>query len=339
MMDAGRCTTYEQPIPAGESPVSSHSAIVVNRIFQWRQLDLYCFIKILIITVLFCFLFYGQISVIVSQWFHDSSWSHGFLIPIFSLYFINLHKHELLNLKIRPDYLGLVFLLCSILFYFFNLVSPSGWAYFRSLSMLAALGSVMLLLGGWGLMRYTAGPIAFLVFAVPLPERMYRAMTIPLRQWAASAAAGLLNMVGGVEAVARGAVVDVIYQGRQIEPSLDVAEACSGMRLLMAFLALGVVMAYLHRRPAWQRIILIVSTVPIAIFCNIVRVAATGFIYVLISPKYAQGIYHDALGLAMLPLALGLYGMLTWFMSNLFAQQTDAIRTDIIIRRVIKGDR
>ena len=111
-----------------------------------------------------------------------------------------------------------------------------------------------------------------------------------------------------LEATASGVVIDVVYKGIQIEPPMDVAEACSGMRLLMAFLALGVAMAYLHYRPFWQRIVLLLSTIPIAILCNIIRVTITGFIYVLISPKYAQGIYHDMLGMAMLPLAFGLYG-------------------------------
>ncbi|MFH1884153.1 MAG: exosortase/archaeosortase family protein, partial [Planctomycetota bacterium] len=105
-----------------------------------------------------------------------------------------------------------------------------------------------------------------------------------------------------------------------------------GMRLLMIFLALGVAMAYLHYRPIWQRIILLASTIPIAIFCNIVRVTVTGFIYILIHPKYAQGIYHDGLGLAMLILAFGLYGLLAWFMSSLFTEETEEVTKDIVVR-------
>ena len=100
----------------------------------------------------------------------------------------------------------------------------------------------------------------------------------------------------------------------------------------MAFLALGVAMAYLHYRPAWQRLILLCSTIPIAILCNIVRVTVTGFIYILGDPKYAQGIWHDALGMLMLPLAFGLYGLLAWIMSNFFVEERD-IREDIVVRR------
>jgi exosortase/archaeosortase family protein len=75
----------------------------------------------------------------------------------------------------------------------------------------------------------------------------------------------------------------------------------------------------------------VASTIPIAILCNIVRVVVTAFIYVLWDPRYAQGIYHDMLGMAMLPLAFGLYGALAWLMSNLFVDET--VQEEVIIRR------
>ena len=304
--------------------------------YQWRRLGVHSYIKILIIGGLFCFLFRNEIESIINRWLIDSSFSHGFLIPLFSLYFLNQKREEILqsawNNEFRANYLGLVFLICGILFYPFDIVHLQ-YGYLRSIDMIAVLGAIVLFLGGWRLIKYTWLPIAFLVFAVPLPERFYKELTIPMRQWAATVASGLLNLVPHLQASASGVVIDVFYKGRALEPALDVAEACSGMRLLMAFLALGVAMAYLHYRPLWQRIVLLASTVPIAILCNIVRVTVTGFIYVLIHPKYAQGIYHDMLGLAMLPLAFGLYGLLAWFMSSLFIDESDIIKKDIIIRK------
>ena len=155
-----------------------------------------------------------------------------------------------------------------------------------------------------------------------------------MRRTAASLATALLNLVSGLEANASGVVIDVVYKGVRLEPALDVAEACSGMRLLMAFLALGVAMAYLHYRPMWQRLILLASTIPIAILSNVVRVTITGFIYILWDPKYAQGIYHDMLGMVMLPFAFSLYGLLAWFMGNLFINEKKAKSDeDIIIRK------
>ena len=304
--------------------------------YQWRELGVHNYIRILIIGVLFCFLFRNEIEGIVNRWLADSSWSHGFIIPLFSLYFVNLKKEEILrcaaNDELRPNYLGLVFLIFGILFYPFNIVHLQ-YGYLRSIDMIAILGAIVLFLGGWKLIKHTWLPIAFLIFAVPLPERYYRELTIPMRQWAAAVAGGLLDLVPGLEATANGVVIDVFYKGMPLEPPIDVAEACSGMRLLMAFLALGVAMAYLHYRPFWQRIVLLVSTVPIAIFCNIVRVTVTGFIYVLVHPKYAQGIYHDMLGIAMLPLAFGLYGALAWFISSLFIDESDMVTEEIVVRK------
>jgi len=298
---------------------------------SWRELGVHNYIKILIIGGLFYNLFRNEIEDIVRRW-QDPSWSHGFLIPLFTLYFIHQHKKEILSEHTGPNYLGLFFLICGILFYPLN-IAHLQYAYLRPIGMIATLGAVVLFLGGWRLAKHMWLPVAFLVFAVPLPRRYYVSLTIPMRQWAATVASILLNLVNGLEATASGVVIDVVYKGQRLEPPLNVAEACSGIRLLMAFLALGVAMAYLHYRPIWQRIVLLASTIPIAIFCNVVRVTVTGFIYVLIHPRYAQGIYHDFLGLAMLPLAFGLYGCLAWFMSSLFVEETEAVTEDIVIRK------
>lgn len=303
---------------------------------EWRELGLHFYIKLFIIGGLFVCLFRNEISAVVNKWLTDSSWSHGFLIPGFSLYFINQHKKEILSLyssgHVRPNYLGLALLILAISFYLFNKISPSGYAYFRYLSVIMALGAIVLFLSGWSLVRYLWLPVVFLIFAVPLPQRYYVSLTMPMRHLAASVASNLLSLVNAIEATATGVIIEVFYNGNPVPP-LNVAEACSGMRLLMAFLALGVAMAYLHYRPIWQRLVLLACTIPIAVACNVVRVTVTGFIYVLVHPKYTQGIYHDALGLVMLPLAFALYGFLAWFMSSLFIDETEVVKEDIVVRK------
>jgi exosortase len=322
---------------------------------RWGELGLHTYIRIAILAALFCLLFRSELQELVHLWATDLNWSHGFLIPLFSLYFIHQRRREILSLEYagdpltdllrsrslgrlpagstRPNYLGLLLLLSILAFYVFNVVSPSGYAYFRPLSVIAALGAVVLFLGGWRLIRHTWLPIAFLVFAVPVPRRYYEGMTIPLRQISATVATALLNLLPGLDATASGVVIDIVYKGHRLEPALDVAEACSGMRLLMAFVALGVAMAYLHYRPPWQRAVLLLSTVPIAVLCNIVRVTVTGFIHVFAGPKYTQGIYHDTLGMAMLPLAFVFYGLLGMFMSSLFIEEEGPGGDDVIVRR------
>jgi len=299
---------------------------------QWRQLGAHTYIRIVIIgTLLYC-LFNKEINGIVNQWLTDPSWSHGFLIPLFSLYFLNQSREEILNTRTKPNYLGLLLLVGVILFYIFNTISPAGYGYFRQISAVGAFGAVALFLGGWSLLKYTWLPITYLIFAIPLPDEILRSATIPMRLWAATASTAALNLIPKLDAMANGVVIDIVYKGKALEPPLDVAEACSGMRLLMTFFALGVAMAYLHYRPAWQRLVLLASTIPIAILCNIIRVTITGFIYVFCDPQYAQGIYHDLLGMAMLPIAFGLYGAIAWFMSNLFVEDDESNVSDVIVR-------
>ncbi len=340
----------------GSSPTRSAGMDPSIQDRRWGELGLPGYVRIAIIAVLLGLLFRSELQELVHLWLTDPSWSHGFLIPLFSLYFVHQRRREILGLEYvrdplagllrgggsgrlsanqtRPNYLGLFLLLGILAFYIFNVVSPAGYAYFRPLSMIAAIGAVVLFLGGWRLVRYTWLPIVFLLFAIPLPRRYYVGLTMPMRQIAASVATALLNLLHGVDATASGVVIDIVYKGHRLEPPLDVAEACSGMRLMMAFLALGVAMAYLHYRPMWQRIVLLVSTVPIAILCNIVRVAVTGFIYVLAEPRYTQGIYHDMLGMAMLPLAFAFYGLLATFMASLFIEDDEGSGGDnVIVRR------
>ena len=298
---------------------------------NWQQLGVHTHIKFGIIAVLFIYLFRDQIVTVVNRW-SDPSWSHGFLIPLFSLYFINQHKQQILSVKTRPSYIGLFLLICGIIFYPLNIVHFH-YGYLNSMAMIGVLGAIVLFLGGWALLKYTWLPVSFLFFAIPLPQRYYVAITMPMRKWAAYISTVFMNLIEGMDATANGVIVDVVYNGVRLEPALNVAEACSGMRLLMAFVALGVAMAYLHYRPVWQRLILLISTVPIAIFCNIVRVTITGLIYIAGNPKYAQGLYHDMLGVVMLFLAFSIYGLLAWLMSNLYVEESAEPTEDVIVRK------
>ncbi|OQY08042.1 MAG: hypothetical protein B6I25_00045 [Planctomycetales bacterium 4572_13] len=303
---------------------------------SWLDLGVYSFVKIAVISVLIWWIFREEINGIVRQWLTNPSWSHGFLIPLFSLYFLNQHKDEMLAIKeSRPSwFVGLFCLLFFLGLHPINIVMLK-FGYGKPLTMIAVIGSVVLFVGGWKILKYTWLPIAYLFFAVPLPGRLYFQLTNPMRQLAAQVATVVLNLVPQLEATVQGSTIDVVYQSVRMEPGLDVADACSGMRLVMAFVALGVAMAYLHWRPIWQRLVLLASTLPIAIFCNIVRVTITGFIYILGNPKYAQGIYHDMLGMLMLPLAFVLYGGLAWLMENLFVDEDQSeSKEDIIVRKV-----
>lgn len=304
---------------------------------SWLDLGVSAYVKIAVIAALIWWFYQDEVNGIVNKWIRDPSWSHGFLIPLFSLYFLNQNKEELLAIQSpRPSWFvglpALVFFL--FILYPFNVVALK-FMYGNPLIMIATIGAAVLFMGGWKVLKYTWLPVAYLFFAVPLPGGIYFRLTNPMRAWAAQVAGLVLNLVPGVEASVQGVVIDVTHNGVPIESALNVADACSGMRLLMAFVALGVAMAYLHWRPIWQRLVLLASTIPIAIFCNFVRVTITGLIYVLGDPQYAKGIYHDMLGMLMLPLAFCLYGGLAWLMNNLLVDEEDLAEAeeDVVVRK------
>ncbi len=313
------------------APVNQSSVKTSGQGHEWSEVSVHTYVKIGLLAAVFYWFFADEIVNMVRRWTNDATWTHGFLIPLFSLYFLNQKKEQILGSSISPNWpLGLTVLLLCLLMYPLNVVQFK-FFYGRQILIPATLGAVAFFMGGWKLIRYTWLPIGYLFFAIPLPDRLYAQLTIPLRKLAAEAAAIVLNIVPDMTASVQGVVIEVVYRGKPLEPGLDVAEACSGMRLLMAFVALGVAMAYLHERPVWQRLMLLASTIPISIICNVIRVTITGLIYILWDPQYAQGIYHDTLGLLMLPVAFGLYGGLAWLMTNLFVEEA-TVQPDIITR-------
>jgi exosortase len=273
--------------------------------------------KISIIAVLLAILFREELTRLFERWTSDPSESHGFLIPGFSLYFVYQARQHLVKTLGEPSYWGLFFMFASLTGYlvFFYI----GWYYPRQIMMIATLGAVVLFLGGWSIIRYAWLPVVFLVFAIPLPSRLYYKITMPMRELASEVAAVVLSALPNVDCSAMGVVIHGMHGSEVV--NLNVAEACSGMRLLMAFLALGVAMAYLEERPAFHRLVLLCSTIPIAIFCNMVRVVMTGMIYMYIGPEWARGDMHALLGMVMLVLAFALYGLLAWTMSNMFVEE------------------
>ncbi len=191
--------------------------------------------------------------------------------------------------------------------------------YPRPFSLLIMLTGMVVLTGGWGLLKVCWFAIFLLLFAIPLPEVQYFYATLPLRHMVTVLSTGLLNLLPDVQAVREGTVINYFHGGQSGQ--LNVEEACSGMRLLMAFLAMGAIMAYLMReKPVWHRIALLMLCVPIAIFCNFIRVSITGLLHVYGYKSLAMGGAHAALGLAMMVLALSLFGVANWALSSLMVE-------------------
>jgi exosortase len=251
-------------------------------------------------------------------WLHKADWSHGPLIPLFSAYLVYLKWDQIRRCPVRYTWPGLVILLGAFMVYALSLAGVLAFAYLRPFSMLVALLGVIVMLNGVPVLRYAWLPWLYLFFAIPLPQRIYFMLTDPLRRLAASVASAVLSIFPNLELERTGSNLVYMYEGRI--GKLGVADACSGMRSTVTLCAVGVAVAFMSERPLWQRIVLVLACVPIATFCNLIRVIVTCLLHVFVDPKYTTGNYHMMLGLAVIGLAFAMFSGLAWAMNHLFVE-------------------
>ncbi len=277
-------------------------------------------VRALIIALAFAAVYHVVLRTLARQW-QSADWSHGWLIPLFSIYLVYMRWERVRRCPVRHAWVGLVLMLAALGMYQYSL-----WGvvigYLRPLSMLLCLLGVIIYLFGLPMLRHVWVPWLYLFFAIPLPKRIYFALTDPLRRIAATAATALLNLIPDLDIERVGSTISYMYGGQH--GGLDVADACSGMRSAMTLCALGVAVAFVSDRPWWQRAILIAMCIPIAILANIIRVTITCLLYVFVDPKYATGTYHAILGLVTLMIAFGIFTGVGWLLSNLFVDESAA---------------
>lgn len=278
-------------------------------------------VRLAIIAVLFLAVYWTTIRHdLMWKWTNDGNWSHGWLVPLFSLYMLHQHRERVFRTPLNPSYAGALVLLVALVVYFY-----SGWVllmgYPQSFSIVLSIIGLVVLMGGWRLLRAVWFPIAYLLFAIPLPQNYYALATRPLRIIASSIAAAVMPLFApGMHTEAQAVVIDYVIPGRP-PGTLNVEEACSGMRLMMALAALGCAYAYLGDRPTWQRLVLAASIIPIAVACNAIRVTTTGLLFAYGHQDLARGTPHQLLGIAIMFLALGMFMLIGYVLSQLFVEE------------------
>ena len=184
---------------------------------------------------------------------------------------------------------------------------------------LSLFGTAWLLFGTVA-MRWLWFPIAFTcVFAQTLSEVLLNKVTFQMQDIAAYGAHVLLTVIG-TEVDRNGNTLTVWSDG--IAHPLNVAEACSGMRMLVAFLALGVFLAYTNLKGWWQRSLLVLCGVPIAILVNMIRIASMG-ILTQYDQNFVDGEFHELIGVLWMLPALFLYMGTLWVIRNLIVDETE----------------
>jgi exosortase len=229
-----------------------------------------------------------------SQWANDENMGHGWFVPVLAGYIAWQRRERLMATPRKPSYWGLALVVWAG---FQAFAATLGAELFtaRLAFVFAVVGSI-LFIGGKGWLRVLLFPLILLLFMIPIPQIIYARLTLSLQTLASQLGEILIGWMG----------IPVFRTGNLLQlPSqtLDIADACSGIRSLLSLAFLSLVYAYFTDKRAWMRWALLAAVIPIAIGANAVRVAVTGLLSE-INTDYAQGAYHEAEGYIVFIVAL-----------------------------------
>ena len=236
-----------------------------------------------LIAGLLIFLYQEVLWGLGSDWNNDPDYSHGFLVPFLSVYFIWERWKVLTDETPSPSIWGIGLLSFGLFSLVVGLIGAE--LYVQRMSLIVVLSGLVLLILGWKYLWLLSLPIGFLIFMIPLPTIVVNTIAFPLQLFAAQTATFCLFSLG----------IPVLREGNLIilaSTTLEVAEACSGLRSLLSLLALGTVFGYFSQNAIWKRWMLIILSVPIAIIANAFRVSGTGILAHYFGAEAAEGFYH-----------------------------------------------
>ncbi len=278
----------------------------------------------LVVAVIFGWVF---LDFLGTQWRwairNPSDWGHTLAIPLIAGYFVYLKREQLAAIGARTTWFGFVPLLLGVGFYLLCIVGPQTLAHhnLRGAGFGLGLFGLVLLVFGWRAMSILWFPILYvIVFGQTVSQRLMDLITLKLQDYAAFGSHIVLNLIG-VDTDRSGNVLTVWSNG--IAHPLNIAEACSGMRMLVAFLALGVAMAYTGLPRLWQRIALVALGIPVALMVNVLRVVTLGVLSIW-DIDFASGEFHSMIGLIWLIPAFLIYLGILWVLRQIVIDEPAA---------------
>lgn len=253
--------------------------------------------------------YWPTLAEMVHAWNHEPDYSHGFLVLPIALFFLWSRRSTLPVEQLRPSVWGVLLLLTAgalrTIAGMYYLLPLDGWTL-----PLTVAGCVWMLYGR-PCLRWSLPAIAFLFFMLPIPYRAESWLSVPLQNIATKTSTVALVSLGQ-PAIAEG---NTILLGEQ---TLFVEEACSGLRIFIGILALAFAFVLFSRWSWWQKGIVLVAVLPVAIIANSIRIVTTGLLYQWVSTEAAHRFSHDLAGLVMIPLAAMLFWLLLIYLDRLF---------------------
>ncbi len=252
-------------------------------------------IQIILITAVFLAVYQKAIRMLVSDWSADPNFSHGFLIPLVALYMVWHKKNELALIPPKPALSGVGVIVLGMLVHLAGNLGSE--LFLMRFSMIITLSGILLYLLGFGMFKALLVPVAYLIMMIPIPAILWNQVAFPLQLFAAKLSAAAIQMIN----------IPVFREGNILHlanTSLEVVDACSGIRSLTSLLALTGAFAFLAPLSPVKKWILFFSAIPIAVAVNVIRLTITAAMAAWIGPETAHGFLHDMSGLIIFGAAL-----------------------------------
>lgn len=243
-----------------------------------------------VLAAALAWLYGGVVSGLVRQWSSDDNYSHGFFVIPLAAFFVWERRETLLRAPARPSALGAVLVAGSLLLWVAGTFGAE--LFLTRVSLIGVIAGSILFIWGRDHFRTLLFPTAFLLLMVPLPALVFNQVAFPLQLLASQAGESVIAAAG----------IPVLREGNVLHlpaRTLEVAEACSGIRSLVSLLMLGIVLGYFTEKRTGPRVLIALAAVPIAILANASRVAGTGLAAEWISPAAADGFFHTFSGWLM----------------------------------------
>ena len=253
--------------------------------------------------------YWPTMTNVVNAWESQPDYSHGYLVIPIALFFLWSRREDLPWQSLQPSVWGLALLGLAAL-----MRIAAGRYYMQPLdgwTMPIMVAGAVWLMFGTKFIAWSWPSIVFLYFMLPIPYSAERSLSVPLQTIAAQMSTAALVMLGE-PAIAEGNVIQLD------DNTLFVAEACSGMRIFIGVFALAFAFVLFSRWSWWQKAVLLVAALPLAVLANVMRIVATGLLYQWVSSEAGHKFSHDLAGYVMIPLAALLLWLFLIYLGRLF---------------------
>lgn len=252
-------------------------------------------IKITVIIFLWALLFIPVYPEMVRDWLSHSDNSHGFLVPVIAGYFVWSRKEQLKSVVIGSSWWGGMLLFFSLAVHLLSYAG--GIAFISRVALVTSLLGLVWFCMGNEFVDALVFPILFLLFMIPIPYSLMNHVALPLQTMATQLSAKIIGMCS----------IPFLREGNMlyfVGSQLEVAEACSGIRSLMALSMIACALSVMMNVNWKKKAALITSSIPIALLANVLRIAGTGILAHYFGDKVARGFLHEFSGIMVFIIGL-----------------------------------